>query len=52
MISAEILHISLVRSISVPSLRILMEAELDDAEWVRNRYDQLMLIDKKRLRAV
>ncbi|XP_060210717.1 uncharacterized protein LOC132637680 [Lycium barbarum] len=28
-----------------PSLRIIQEAELNDAEWVRNRYEQLSTID-------
>ncbi|XP_060177992.1 uncharacterized protein LOC132607927 [Lycium barbarum] len=28
-------------------LRIIQEAELDNAEWVRARYEQLALIDKK-----
>ncbi|XP_060202458.1 uncharacterized protein LOC132630885 [Lycium barbarum] len=32
----------------IPSLRIIQEAELDNAEWVRARYEKLALIDKKR----
>ncbi|XP_070020889.1 uncharacterized protein [Nicotiana sylvestris] len=38
--------------VEVPSLRIIQEAELDDAEWVKNRYEQLALIDGKRMNAV
>ncbi|XP_059288636.1 uncharacterized protein LOC132041990 [Lycium ferocissimum] len=33
-------------------LRIIQEAELNDAEWVRNRYEQLAMIDEKRMVAV
>ncbi|XP_059277860.1 uncharacterized protein LOC132032062 [Lycium ferocissimum] len=33
----------------IPSLRIIQEAELDNAEWVRARYEQLALIDEKRM---
>ncbi|XP_070025479.1 uncharacterized protein [Nicotiana sylvestris] len=35
-----------------PSLRIIQVAELDDAEWVKSRYEQLDLIDEKRMNAV
>ncbi|XP_015169223.1 uncharacterized protein K02A2.6-like [Solanum tuberosum] len=33
--------------VEIPSLRIIQEAELSDAEWVRKRIDQLTLIDEK-----
>ncbi|XP_059314856.1 uncharacterized protein LOC132065462 [Lycium ferocissimum] len=35
--------------VEIPSLRIIQEAELDDAEWIRKRYEQLALIDEKRM---
>nr|XP_027083554.1 uncharacterized protein K02A2.6-like [Coffea arabica] len=38
--------------IEIPSLRILMEAQIEEAEWVRERQEQLSLIDEKRLNAV
>ncbi|XP_070022923.1 uncharacterized protein [Nicotiana sylvestris] len=38
--------------VEIPSLRIIQEAELDDAEWVRSHYEQLALIDGKRMNAV
>ncbi|XP_059306380.1 uncharacterized protein LOC132057793 [Lycium ferocissimum] len=38
--------------VEIPSLRIIQEAELDNAEWVQSRYDQLALIDEKRMVAV
>ncbi|XP_060190576.1 uncharacterized protein LOC132619806 [Lycium barbarum] len=38
--------------VEIPSLRIIHEAELDDAEWIRKRYEQLALIDEKRMIAV
>ncbi|XP_009794372.2 uncharacterized protein [Nicotiana sylvestris] len=38
--------------VEIPSVRILQEAELSDAEWVQSRYEQLALIDGKRMNAV
>ncbi|XP_070013635.1 uncharacterized protein [Nicotiana sylvestris] len=38
--------------VEIPSLRIIQEAKLDDAEWVKNRFEQLALIDGKRMNAV
>ena len=36
----------------IPSLRILKEADLDESEWARVRFEQLNLIDEKRLAVV
>nr|XP_033509316.1 uncharacterized protein LOC117274204 [Nicotiana tomentosiformis] len=33
--------------VEIPSLRIIQEAKLIDAEWVQSRYEQLALIDGK-----
>ena len=38
--------------VEIPSLRIRMEFELEEAEWVRERHEQLCLIDEKRLTAL
>ncbi|KAA3464782.1 RNA-directed DNA polymerase [Gossypium australe] len=38
--------------VEIPSLRFLLELKLDEAEWVQSRYDQLNLIEEKRLRAI
>ena len=38
--------------VKIPSLRILTEVKLDEAEWVQSRYDQLNLIEEKRLKAI
>ncbi|XP_059309958.1 uncharacterized protein LOC132061106 [Lycium ferocissimum] len=38
--------------VEIPSLRIIQEAELDDAEWIHKRYEQLALIDEKRMIAI
>ncbi|XP_070013117.1 uncharacterized protein [Nicotiana sylvestris] len=38
--------------VEIPSLRIIQEAELDDAEWVKSPYEQLALIDEKRTNTV
>ena len=35
--------------VEIPSLRVLMEVELEEAEWVKTRYEQLNLIEEKRL---
>ncbi|XP_060177965.1 uncharacterized protein LOC132607903 [Lycium barbarum] len=35
--------------VEIPSLRMIREAELDNAEWVQARYEQLALIDEKRM---
>ena len=38
--------------LEILSLQILMEAKLEEAEWVQARYDQLNLIEEKRLKAL
>ncbi|PKI71953.1 hypothetical protein CRG98_007636 [Punica granatum] len=38
--------------VEIPSMRILAEAELAEAEWAKQRYEQLNLIDEKRLKAL
>ncbi|KAK8517059.1 hypothetical protein V6N13_092337 [Hibiscus sabdariffa] len=38
--------------VEIPSLRVLSEIKLDDAEWIQARYDQLNLIEEKRLKAI
>ncbi|XP_070002843.1 uncharacterized protein [Nicotiana sylvestris] len=38
--------------VEIPSLRIIQEVELNDTEWIRSRYEQLTLIDGKRMNAV
>src|SRR4051812_48913125 len=38
--------------VEIPSLRVLMETKLEEAEWVQNRYDQLNLIEEKRMNAL
>ena len=38
--------------VEILSLRVLMEAKLEEAEWVQARYDHLNLIEEKRLKAL
>ena len=38
--------------VEISSLRILMEAKLEEAEWIQAWYDQLNLIEEKRLKAL
>ncbi|XP_075084829.1 uncharacterized protein LOC142168068 [Nicotiana tabacum] len=38
--------------VEIPCLRVIQEAKLDNAEWIRVRQEQLMLIDEKRMDAV
>ncbi|XP_015160793.1 uncharacterized protein [Solanum tuberosum] len=38
--------------VEIPSLRIIQEVGLDDAEWIRSRHEQLMFIDEKMMDVV
>ena len=38
--------------VEIPSLRVLKEVELEEAEWIQARYEQLNLIEKKRMKAI
>ncbi|XP_019425133.1 PREDICTED: uncharacterized protein K02A2.6-like [Lupinus angustifolius] len=38
--------------VEIPSLRVLMEAELEESEWVKARYEQLNMIEEKRLAVI
>ena len=36
----------------VCSLRIILESEIPEADWLQSRYDQLCILDEKRLKAL
>ena len=36
----------------VPSLRIILESEIPKAVWLQSRYEQLFMLDEKRLKAL
>ncbi|PHT31073.1 hypothetical protein CQW23_27410 [Capsicum baccatum] len=38
--------------VEIPSVRVIVEAEIDDDEWVKTRLEQLSLIEEKRLTLV
>ncbi|PKI42300.1 hypothetical protein CRG98_037308 [Punica granatum] len=38
--------------VEIPFMRVLAESELEEAEWAKQRYEQLNLIDEKRLTAL
>ena len=38
--------------VEIPSLRVLREVELEEAKWVQARYEQLNLIEEKRMKAI
>jgi len=38
--------------VEIPSLRLLMDSELEEAEWANVRYEQLNLISEKRVAAI
>ena len=38
--------------IEIPSLRVLRKVELEEAEWVQAQYEQLNLIEEKRMKAI
>ncbi|XP_055824446.1 uncharacterized protein LOC129892969 [Solanum dulcamara] len=40
------------REVEIPSLRIIQEAELSNADWVRDRIEHLALTDEKRITVV
>ncbi|XP_060210724.1 uncharacterized protein LOC132637686 [Lycium barbarum] len=42
----------ILAEVEIPSLRIIQDVGLDDAEWIHSRHEQFMLIDEKRMDAV
>ena len=38
--------------VEIPSLRVIMETKFLEAEWVQNRFEQLNLIEEKRMTAL
>ena len=38
--------------VEIPYLQVLREVELEEAKWVQARYEQLNLIEKKRMKAI
>ena len=42
----------LLIEVKISSLRVLKEVELEEAEWVQVRYEQLNLIEEKRMKAI
>ena len=41
----------LLVEIDIGSLRVALEHQISETEWVQSRYDQLNLLDERRLRA-
>ena len=41
----------LLVEIEVGSLRVALEQQISEVEWAQSRYDQLSLLDERRLRA-
>lgn len=37
--------------LEIPSLRIALESQVSEIDWTQARYDELLLLDEKRLRA-
>ena len=38
--------------VEIPSLRVLKEVKLEEAEWVQGRYEELNLVEEKRMKAI
>ena len=38
--------------VEIPSLRVLLDVKLDEAGWIRTRFNELSLIEERRLAAV
>ncbi|XP_075077202.1 uncharacterized protein LOC142163946 [Nicotiana tabacum] len=45
-------EVVITAEVKIPSLRVIQEAKLDDAEWIRVRQEQLIFIDERRIDAV
>ncbi|XP_070002778.1 uncharacterized protein LOC142165906 [Nicotiana tabacum] len=45
-------EVVILAEVEIPSLRVIQEAKLDNAEWIRVRQEQLMLINEKRMDVV
>lgn len=46
------MEVVLLIDVKIPSLRVLIEAGLEDNEWVQAHYEQLNMIDAKRLEVI
>ena len=46
------MEIVLPIEVEIPSLRVLKKVELEKAEWIQARYEQLNLIEEKRMKAI
>ena len=44
------MEVVLLFEVDVPSLRILAESRLEEAEWAQTHFDQLNLIEGKRMK--
>ncbi|PHT30401.1 hypothetical protein CQW23_29995 [Capsicum baccatum] len=42
----------ILAEVEIPSLRVIVEVEIDDNEWFKIRLEQLSLIDEKRMTSV
>ena len=38
--------------VEIPSLRVLREVKLEEAEWVQAQHEKLNLIEEKRMKAI
>jgi hypothetical protein len=46
------MEVILPAEIEAESLRIILKSQILEAEWVKARYEQLILIEEKRLKAL
>ena len=46
------MEVVLLIEVEIPSLRVLRKAELEEAEWIQAWYEQLNLIEEKRMKAI
>lgn len=44
-----VIEVLLPIKVEIPSMRVIMEAKLDKAEWVHTKFDQLNLIEERRM---
>ena len=46
------MEVILPAEIEAESLRIILKSQIPEAEWVKAKYEQLILIEEKRLKAL
>ena len=46
------MEVVMLLEVEIPSLRVLIDSELEEVEWAKVRYEQLNLISEKRIAVI